>query len=59
MQRFIALDTFLALNGIRAGLKGCDGLFALMTILSQSFFPFVGGHLVSFFLLTAGHNSMN
>ena len=31
-------------------------LFALMTILSQSFFTLMGSHLVAFFLFTVWHN---
>ncbi len=31
-------------------------LFLLMTVLSQSFLTLVSGHLVTFSLLSAGHN---
>jgi hypothetical protein len=31
-------------------------LFALMSVLSQSFFTLVRRHLMSFLLFTAGHN---
>ena len=37
--------------------NGHADLFLLVTVLSQAFFTLVGGHLVAFSFLSAGHNA--
>lgn len=46
-------------NGNKSTALPSGQLFLLMTILSQSFFAFVRGHLVAFSFLSAWHFTLN